>query len=159
MELTNPASVNPEFSEPTETNIDGLTIINIRQGGKKLIIPTGKCFSSGVRKDVKFGTVGMSIVLDETTVEVIERVISKAEKHLGKPLSKTLYRREDGTATIYAKLEKSESKILTKFYQDGKEIDPMIYEGKNCEVKAALLISGILWKRDGSSVSKVLRQR
>ena len=85
MELTNPASVNPEFSEPTETNIDGLTIINIRQGGKKLIIPTGKCFSSGVRKDVKFGTVGMSIVLDETTVEVIERVISKAEKHLGKP--------------------------------------------------------------------------
>ena len=39
MELTNPASVNPEFSEPTETNIDGVTMINIHQGGKKLIIP------------------------------------------------------------------------------------------------------------------------
>ena len=66
MELTNSANVNPEFGEPTETNIDGLTMINIRQGGKKLTIPTGKCFSFGVRKDVKFGTVTMSIVLDES---------------------------------------------------------------------------------------------
>ena len=132
MELTNPANVNPEFSEPTETNIDGLTMINISQGGKRLIIPTGKCLSFGVRKDVKFGTMSMSIVLDETTVEVIEKVISKAEKHLGKPLSKALYHREDGTTMVNAKLEKSKSKILTKFYQDEKEIDPMIYEGKHC---------------------------
>ena len=139
MELTNPASVNPEFSEPTETNIGGLTMINIRQGGKKLIIPTGKCPSFGVKKDVKFGTVSMNIVLDETTVGAIEKVISKAEQHLGKPLSKVIYRREDGTATIYAKLEKSKSKILTKFYQDGREIDPMIYEGKYCELKVAAI--------------------
>ena len=83
----------------------------------------------------------MSIVLDETTVEVMEKVISKAEQHLGKPLSKALYRREDGTATIYAKLEKSKNEILTKFYQDKKEIDSMTYEGKHCEVKAALRIS------------------
>ena len=152
MELTNPASVNPEFSEPTETNIDGLTMINIRQGGKKLIIPTGKCFSFGVRKDVKFGTVTMSIVLDETTVEVIEKVIFKAEKHLGKRLSKVLYRRKDGTTTIHAKLEKFKSKILTKFYQEEKEIDPMIYEGKHCEVKAALLISGISVREDKANL-------
>ena len=108
----NPASVNPEFGEPTTTNIDGLTMINIRQGGKQLVISTGKCFSFGVKKDVKFGTVSMSIVLDETTVEAIEKVVSKAEQHLGKPLSKVLYRRKDGTATIDAKREKSKSKIL-----------------------------------------------
>ena len=143
MELTNPASVNPEFSKPATTNIDRLRMIDIRQGGKKLIIPTGKCFSFGVRKDVKIGTMSVIIVLDETTVGVIEKVISKAEQHLGKSLSKALYRKEDGTATIYAKLEKSKSKILTKFYQGGKEVDPMIYEGEHCEVKAALLISGI----------------
>ena len=143
MELTNLASVNPEFSEPNSTNIDGLTMINIRQGGKKLIIPTGKCFSFGVRKDVKCGTVSMNIALDETTVEAIEKVICKAEQHLGKPLSKVIYRKEDGTVTIYAKLEKSGSKILTKFYQGEEEIDPMTYEGKHCEVKAALLIGGI----------------
>ena len=118
MELTNPANVKPGFGEPTATNIDGLTMININQGGKKLIIPTGKCFSFGVRKNVKFGTVSMNIVLDETTVEAIEKVISKAEQHLGKPLSKVIYRKEDGAAMIYAKLEKSKSKILTKFYQD-----------------------------------------
>ena len=90
----------------------------------------------------------MSIVLDETTVGVIEKVISKAEQHLGKPLSKALYRREDGTATIYAKLEKPKSEILTKFYQNKKEIDQMTYEGKHCEVKSALLIGGISVRED-----------
>ena len=55
MELTNPANVNPEFSEPTATNIDGLTMINISQGGKKLMISIGKCFSFGVRKDTSLG--------------------------------------------------------------------------------------------------------
>ena len=103
---------------------------------------------------MKFGTVSMSIVLDETAAGFIEKVISKAEKQLSKPLSKTLYRTEDGTTTIYAKLEKSKSKILTKFYQDGKEIDPMIYEGKHCEVKAALLISRISVREDKANLEE-----
>ena len=92
------------------------------------------------------------IVLDETTNGAVEKIIHKAEQHLGKPLSKVLYRREDGTATVYAKLEKSKSKILTKFYQDGKEIDPMTFEGKNCEVKAALLIGGISVREDKANL-------
>ena len=143
-----PGKREHRFSEPTGTNIDGLTMINIRQGGKKLIIPTGKCFSFGMRKDVKFGTMSMNIVLDETTVKAIEKVISKDEQHLGKPLSKVLYRMEDGTTTIYAKLEKSKGEILTKFYRGKEEIGPMTYEGKHCEVKAALLIGGISVRED-----------
>ena len=34
--------------------------------------------------------------------------------------------------------------ILSKFYKDKEEIDPMAYEGKHCEVKAALVIEGII---------------
>ena len=62
MELTNLANVNPEFGEPPATNIDGLKMINIHQGGKKLIIPTGKCFSFGVKKDMKLTTGGVGRV-------------------------------------------------------------------------------------------------
>ena len=106
MELTNPASVNPEFSEPTTTNIDGLMMINIHQGEKKLVISTGKCFFFGVKKDVKLGTVSMSIVLDETTVEAIEKVVSKAYNTWANPYQRFC---------IYAKLkiqEQNFDKIL-----------------------------------------------
>ena len=85
----------------------------------------------------------MSLVLDNVT-GIIETIIAQCEKHLERPLLKTLYRRDDGSATIYPKLDASKGEILTTFYEDGEVIDPMRYEGKRCDVKAALSIGGII---------------
>ena len=63
---------------------------------------------------------------------------------------KTLYRRDDGSATIYPKLDTSKGEILTTFYEDGEDIDTMKYEGKRCDVKAALSIGGIILSEKGA---------
>ena len=85
----------------------------------------------------------MSLVLDNVT-GIIETIVAQCEKHLERLLLKTLYRRDDGSATIYPKLDASKGEILTTFYEDGEVIDPMRYEGKRCDVKAALSIGGII---------------
>ena len=144
MELTNPTNLKLKFSEPTSINIGNLTKITIRrEDGRPLVIPTGKCFSYGVKKDTKFKSVSMSLVLDDVTIRPFESVIFQCEKHLGKSLSKFLCRRDDGTTTAYVKLKTFKGEILSKFYKDKEEIDPMTYEGKHC-VKAALAIESMI---------------
>ena len=56
-------------------------------------------FSYGVKKDLKYGTVSMSLVLDDGVVKALEDVISQCKEHLGKTLSNVLYCRDDGTTT------------------------------------------------------------
>ena len=145
MELTNPTNLKLKFSEPTSINIGDLMKITIRrEDGKSLIIPTGKCFSYGVKKDVKYKSVSMSLVLDDVTTKAFGTILSQCEQHLGKPPSKFLYPRDDGTTTAYVKLKTSKGEILSKFYEDKKKMDPMTYEEKHCEVKAALAIEGMI---------------
>ena len=82
----------------------------------------------------------MSIVLDETSVKKFEDIINRCEKELGKShSSKVLYRRDDGTVTIYPKFKKH-----TKIYENGEEIEPAKYARKNCDVKAVLEVEGII---------------
>ena len=144
MELSNPTDLKLEFSEPKPLNIANLTKINIRREGKPVIIPTGKCFSYGVQKDKKYKTESMAHVLDEATVKEFESVLSQCERHLDKPVSKFSYRRDDGSTTAYVKFKTSKGEIQTKFYENGKEIDPLSYEGKPCDVKATLAIEGLV---------------
>ena len=145
MELTNPTELKLKFSEPTPINIGDMKKITIRrQDGKPLVIPTGKCFSYGVKKDTKYKSVSMSLLLDDVTIGAFESVISQCEKHLENLPSKFLYHRDDGTVTAYVKLKTAKGEILSKFYKDKEEIDPMTYEGKHCEVKAALAIEGMI---------------
>ena len=99
-----------------------------------------------------YNSTSMSLVLDDVTTGIIEAIIAQCEEHLGKPLSKTLYRRDDGSATIYPKLDASKGEILTIFYEDGKVIGPMKYEGKRCDVKAALSIGGIILSEKGAQL-------
>ena len=145
MELTNPTNLKFKFSEPTPINIGDLKEITIRrEDGKPLVIPTGKCFSYGVKKDMKFKSVSMSLVLDDVTIQAFESILSQCEERLGNPPSKFLYCRDDGTTTAYVKLKTAKGEILSKFYKDKEEIDPMTYEGKHCEVKAALAIESMV---------------
>ena len=136
IELSNPSDLTLEFSDPKPISIANLTKINIRQREKPVII--------GVRKDWKYKTESMALVLDETTVKAFESVLSQCESHLGKPVSKFLYRRDDGSVTAYVKLKTSKNEILSKFYENGEEIDPLKYEGKSCDAKATLAIEGLV---------------
>ena len=118
MELSNPSHLKLEFSEPKPISIANLTKITIRRkDGKSLIIPTGKCFSYGVRKDKKYKTESIALVLDETTAKAFESVLSQCESQLGRPVSKFLYRRDEGSTTVYVKLKTSNGEILSKFYE------------------------------------------
>ena len=154
MELAKPQELgNLKFSEPASINIGDMKKVTIRkEDGKPLVIPTGKCFSYGMKKDVKYKTTSMSLVLDDVTVRPFEEICSQCEKHLGSPLSKFFYRRNDGTVTIYAKLKMAKSEILSKFCKDGQEIDPITYEEKHCEVKAALAIEGVILSEKKASL-------
>ena len=108
MELTNPTNSKLRFSKPAFIGIEGVKKINIQtEGGKPLVISAEKCFSYGLRKDEMFNSTAKSLVLDNVTTGIIEAIIAQCEEHLGKPLSKTLYRRDDGSATIYPKLDAS----------------------------------------------------
>lgn len=141
MELTRQIE-NLKFSDPSNVgSFRKITIKNEKE--KSLFIATGKCFSDGVKKDLRYKSTSMSLVLDDDTVKKFENIIEQCEKHLGKSISKFLYRRDDDTVTIYAKLKMAKGEILTKFCKDGKEIGPMNYEGKHCELKAVLAIEGI----------------
>ena len=153
MELAKPLELgNLKFSEPSSINIGGLKKITIRKDGKPLVIPTGKCFSYGVKKDTKYKSKSMSLVLDDVTVRAFEEICSQCEKHLGKPLSKTSYRRDDGTVMVYAKLKMAKGEIVSKFYKDKGEIDPMTCDGKHCEVKAALAIEGVILSENNANL-------
>ena len=101
---------------------------------------TEKCHSFGVRKDERYNSTSMSIVLDDNSVKTFEEIIACCENHLGKPLSnKVLYKRDDGSVAISPKIQ-----TITKFFEGEKKIDSMKYERKICDVKAVLAIEGII---------------
>ena len=110
-----------------------------------VFVKTGECFSFGVRKDNRFGTVSMSLVLDEDSLKTLKNIVKECESHLGRPLTKKLFYGEYGN-TIYPKLKR-----YVKFYEDGDKINPLKYDEKICDVKAVLEVGGILL--NGENVS------
>ena len=127
-----------KFGEPKSINTGNLKMISIKTGEvKPLYVRTEKCFSFGVKKDKKFKTTSMSLVLDENSVRMLEDVIEQCEIYLGKPLTQKVLYRKDDKVTVYPKYKDS-----TKLYETEGETDPVKYEGKHCEAKAVLEIGG-----------------
>ena len=112
-------------------------------------IATKKCDSFGVKKSERFDAKSMSIVLDEDSIKTFKEIFATCKEHLGKPLSKILYERDDGTTTIYPKI-----RDWSVFFDEaGNEIDVMEkYERKKCEVKAVWEIEGVILKEDKISL-------
>ena len=113
---------------------------------KQIFVKTNKCFSFGVKKDKRFKSISMSLVLDEGTTKTLKDIVDQCESHLSRSLTKKLFYGKDDT-TIYPKLKPS-----TKFYETNCEIDPLKYQDKHCEVKAVLEIGGILLNGDNVSL-------
>ena len=135
------------FANEKSLNVGGIKMIPVRtEDDKQLFMKTGKCFSFGVKKDKKFKTVSMSLVLDAETTSQLKDIVSQCESHLGRPLTKRLFYGKDGN-TIYPRLKPS-----TKFYELEDEIDVLKYEEKVCDVKAVLEVSGILLNGDNASL-------
>ena len=103
---------------------------------KPLYVTTGKCFSFGVKDpNVRYFT-SMSLQLDDKSATSIRGSIMQCKTHLGKPLSKKVFKR---------KVVKASFRPDTRFYEGAKEVDYFKY-GLQCEVKAVLEIVGILWE-------------
>ena len=83
----------------------------------EVFVKTNKCFSFGVKKDKKFETVSMSLVLDEESLKTLKNIVKECENHLGRPLTKKLFYGDYGNM-IYPKL-----KPYVKFYETDGEID------------------------------------
>ena len=66
---------------------------------------------------MKFKSVSMSLVLNDVTTQAFESVLSQCEKHLGKPPSEFLYRRDDETTTAYVKTQKIQGRNPFKVLQ------------------------------------------
>ena len=115
--------------------------------GEQVLVKTDKCFSFGVKKDKKFKTVSMSLVLDESSVKVLKDIVSQCEDHSGRPLTKKVFYGNNDKVTIYPMLKES-----TKFYEVTSEVDVTDYEDKHCDVKATLEIGGILLNGDNVSL-------
>ena len=115
--------------------------------GKQLFVKTNKCFSFGVKKDKKFKTISISLVLDEDTTKTLKDIVDQCKGHLGRSLTKKVFYGNDSKVTIYPKLKPS-----AKFYETEGEIDVSKYEEKACDVKAVLEIGGILLNGDNTSL-------
>ena len=136
-----------QFKTEKSLPVAGMNLIPIKTNDdKKVFVKTNKCFSYGVKKDKKFKTVSMSLVLDEESLGTLKDIIRQCEDHLGHPLTKRVFYGNDDN-TIYPKL-----KPWTKFYEDDDEIDVLEYEEKECDVKAVLEIGGILLNGDNASL-------
>ena len=137
-----------KFEAVKPLNVGGMKMIPIKtEEGKQLFVKTDKCFSFGVKKDKKFKTISMSLVLDDNSTKVLENIISQCEEHLGRPLSKKVLYRKDDKTTVYPKFKEN-----TKLYETEGEIDPMKHEEKRCDVKAVLEIGGILLNGENASL-------
>ena len=81
-----------KFETVKPLNVGGMKMIPIKTNeGKQLFVKTGKCFSFGVKKDKKFKTVSMSLILDEETLKTLKDIVSQCESHLGRPLTKRVF--------------------------------------------------------------------
>ena len=102
-------------------------------------------FSFCVKHEKKFKTKSMSLKLDsDGSVASLQSIIEQCETHLGKPLSKKVFYKDN---TIYPKF-----KTDTKLYEGADEVDASKYEGQMCDVKAVLEIGGILLNGDKTSL-------
>ena len=136
-----------KFKTVKPLNVGRMKMIPVKTNeGKQVFVKTDKCFSFGVKKDKRFKTISMSLVLDTESVKVLEDIIFQCEGHLGKPFSRTILYRKDGRVTIYPKF-----KANMKLYET-EEINPLKYEDKRCDVKAVLEIGGILLNGDQTSL-------
>ena len=136
-----------QFKTEQSLNIAGMKMIPIKtEDDKQLFVKTGKCFSFGVKKDKRFKTISMSLILDNDSTKTLKNIVDQCESHLGRSLTKKLFYGKDEN-TIYPKLKPS-----TKFYEVEGEIDVLKYEGKVCDVKAVLEVGGILLNGDSASL-------
>ena len=135
-----------KFETVKPLNVGGMKMIPIKTKVKQLFVKTNKCFSYGVKKDKKFKTMSMSLVLDKETLKTLKDIVSQCESHLDRPLTKRVFYGNDNN-TIYPKLKPS-----AKFYETEGEIDVCKYEDKACDVKAVLEIGGILLNGDNVSL-------
>ena len=136
-----------QFKTEKSLNVAGMKLIPIKTNdNKQVFVRTNKCFSFGVKKDKKFKTVSMSLILDEESSKTLKGIVRQCESHLGRPLTKRVFYGNDDK-TIYPKLKPS-----TKFYEVTGEIDVSKYEEKVCDVKAVLEIGGILLNGDDASL-------
>ena len=115
-----------QFKDEKSLNVSGMKMIPIKTtDDEEVFVKTNKCFSFGVRKDKKFETVSMSLVLDEESLKTLKNIVKQCEDHLGRPLTKKLFSGEYGNM-IYPKLKR-----YVKFYDsDFCEIDVFKYEKK-----------------------------
>ena len=86
----------------------------------------------------------MSLKLDDVTTVSLQNIISECEDHLGKPLSKRVFYKDN---TVYLKF-----KAATKLFEGADEIDPAEYEDRCCDVKVVLEIGVILLNGDKTSL-------
>ena len=136
-----------KFEAVKELNINNMKLIPMKTNDdRQLFVKTGKCFSFGVKKDRKFKTISMSLILDDESSKTLKDIVDQCESHLGRSLTKKLFYGKDGK-TIYPKLKPS-----TKFYETDGEIDSLKYEDKCCDVKAVLEVGGILLNGDSVSL-------
>ena len=136
-----------QFKAEKSLNVAGMKLIPIKTNDdKQVLVKTNKCFSFGVKKDKKFKTVSISLVLGEESSKTLKDIVRQCEDHLDHPLTKRVFYGDDDN-TIYPKLKPS-----TKFYEVDGEIDVSKYEEKVCDVKAVLEIGGILLNGDNASL-------
>ena len=80
-----------QFKAEKSLNVSGIKMITIKTNDDEpVFVKTEKCFSFGVRRDTKFGTVSMSLVLDEDSLKTLKNIVKECEAHLGRPLTKKL---------------------------------------------------------------------
>ena len=136
-----------KFETEKSLNVGGMKMISVKTNeGKQLFVKTDKCFSFGVKKDKKFKTISMSLILDGESSKQLKDIVKQCEDHLGRPLTKKVFYGNDDK-TIYPKLKPS-----TKFYEVTGEVNVAKYEEKHCDVKATLEIGGILLNGDTASL-------
>ena len=136
MDTTN---VRLKFTEPRQIGNGDITKINIINEGNYVTIPARRCLSYGVlERDRGYDAYSIQLILDESTIQTFEFIISQCESHLGRPLSRFLFRRRDKYTTIYVKL-----RSFSNLYEGGVEIDPVRYVGKRCDVEGTLVVEGV----------------
>ena len=137
-----------KFETVKPLDVGGMKMVPIKTDeDKQLFVKTDKCFSFGVKKDKKFKTISMSLVLDQESSKTLKDIVKQCEDHLGHPLTKRVFYGDDSKVTIYPKLKPS-----AKFYEVDGEIDVSKHEEKACDVKAVLEIGGILLNGDNTSL-------
>ena len=130
-----------KFEAVKSLNVGGMEMIPIKTNDdKRVFVKTDKCFSFGVKKDKMIKTTPMSLKLEDAATASLQNIIGECEAHLGKPLSKRVFYKDN---TVYPKF-----KATTKLYEGADETDPAEYEDTCCDVKTVLEISGILLNGD-----------